>query len=663
MRKFATSGAKVHYLRSMSEDLQIEFQKWEGTGNTFVVFDGEKYKAAELFELPSAIVQGICSRENTDGLIVLGKSEEEGVDMVCDFRNPDGTRSFCGNGTRAAYAYARREGWVGETAVFSACDGLHSVRWTAEYDVPSVEFRSIKHPVEIQGGWFVDTGSPHHLILLGDEDDISQFDIVSKGAEIRYSDEYKPHGTNVSAMCQVSDAVISLRTYEKGVEAETKACGTGAVAAALTDFKIRGGEAMRVVNMPGGRLYVDFKVEDEGFPVIWLSGAASEMRRGMTLLSKSLMWCVLVLGSFLFSTDYAIAQTQWYDHLSPETEVSILTATPGEDTYSMFGHTAIRIYDPSQVPVTDWVFNYGTFSFSEGFYLKFMKGQLDYKLTAEMFSDFQQAYSYTGRGLYGQKLLLSPPQIVQVAKYLSWNLKPENSVYSYEFFRDNCSSRIITVLEESLGEEFQTNCESDGRSFRDGLRPFIENSPWTELGMDFILGPSADKIMVGCDEAFIPNDLSLALDLMTVSGETLTAPGEWEDILLLQYEQKHSIPLPLILFIVLAAAIIIARLKAGDEALVTRILRGVVLIGATILGVLLLLMWTFTDHTDTWANLNLVWTIPAIFALFSKRFVIPEAIIIGAFLLLSPFIGLQFVSVTLWVVALCVFLTLTPNLK
>jgi len=74
-------------------------------------------------------------------------------------------------------------------------------------------------------------------------------------------------------------------------------------------------------------------------------------------------------------------------------------------------------------------------------------------------------------------------------------------------------------------------------------------------------------------------------------------------------------------------------------------------------------MWTFTDHTDTWANLNLVWTIPAIFALFSKRFVIPEAIIIGAFLLLSPFIGLQFVSVTLWVVALCVFLTLTPNLK
>ncbi len=663
MRKFATSGAKVHYLRSMSEDLQIEFQKWEGTGNTFVVFDSEKYRSSKLFELPDDIVQGICSRENTDGLIVLGKSEEEGVDMVCDFRNPDGTRSFCGNGTRAAYAYARREGWVGDTAVFKACDGLHYVRWNLERDIPSVEFRSVQQPVEVKGGWFVDTGSPHHLIVQQEGSDISQFDVVSKGAAIRYSDEYKPHGTNVSVMCQMPKGEISLRTYERGVEAETKACGTGAVAAALTDFSIRGGEAKRAVNMPGGRLYVDFKIEDVEFSVIWLSGKASEMRRGMTWLSKSLMWCVLVLGSFLFSASDALAQTQWYDNLSPKTEVSILTATPGEDTYSMFGHTAIRIYDPSQVPITDWVFNYGTFSFSESFYLNFMKGKLDYTLTAERFSDFQLAYSHSGRGLYSQKLLLSPVQIVKVAEYLSWNLMPANAVYSYEFFRDNCSSRIITVLEESLGEEFQTNCVADGRSFRDGLRPFIDNSPWTELGMDFILGPSADAIMVGCDEAFIPNDLSRALDLMTISGEPLTEAGVREDILLLQAQPVPRKPLPLLLFIGLVAAIIIARLNAGDAAVVTRILRGVVLIGATLLGVLLLLMWSFTDHTDTWANLNLVWTIPAFFALLSKRFVIPEAIIIGAFLLLSPFIGLQFVSVTLWVVALCVFLTLTPKLK
>jgi len=647
----------------MSEDLQIEFQKWEGTGNTFVVFDGDKFSSLKLFDISDEIVQWICSRENTDGLIVLRSSEEEGVDMVCDFRNPDGTRSFCGNGTRAAFAYARREGWVGDFAVFKACDGLHSVRWNSERDIPSLEFRSVQHPLEVQGGWFVDTGSPHHLVILSQGSDISKFDIVSKGAEIRYSDKYKPHGTNVSALCQESDGEISLRTYERGVEAETKACGTGAVAAALTDFKIRGFDAKRSVNMPGGRLFVDFKVRGKDFHEIWLSGKASEMRRGKTLLSKALMWCVLVLGTFMFNADIALAQTQWYDNLSTETEVSILTATPGEDTYSMFGHTAIRIYDPEKVPVTDWVFNYGTFSFSESFYINFMKGKLDYTLSQERFSDFQLAYSHSGRGLYSQELLLSSVQIVKVAEYLSRNMQPENAVYSYEFFRDNCSSRIITVLEESLGDEFQTNCESDGRSFRDGLRPFIENSPWTELGMDFILGPAADVIMLGCDDAFIPNNLSRALDLMTLSGEPLTEADVRQDILLLQAGPKPSRPLPLLLFIGLAVAICIIRFKAGDEALVTRILRVIVLGGATILGIILLLMWSFTDHTDTWANWNLVWTVPAFFALFSKRFVIPEAIVIGSFLLLSPFIWPQFISLTLWVVALCVFLTLTPKLR
>ena len=113
----------------MKEADQIEFQKWEGTGNTFVMIDGRSSAdGVNLFSLENEVVQAICSREKTDGLIVLGPSSDPSADLLCDFRNPDGSRSFCGNGTRAAYAYARREGWVGDSAVLEACDGLHPVR-------------------------------------------------------------------------------------------------------------------------------------------------------------------------------------------------------------------------------------------------------------------------------------------------------------------------------------------------------------------------------------------------------------------------------------------------------------------------------------------------------------------------------------------------------
>ena len=175
----------------MKEGQQIEFQKWEGTGNTFVMIDS---RDGAFPELENEVVQRICDEEETDGLIVVRPAKNPAADLMCDFRNPDGSRSFCGNGTRATYAYARREGCVGEAAVLEAYDGLHRVRWNYERDLPSVEFEAVGKPEMAGADWFVDTGSPHHVFYVGSVEELKGVEIEKVGAEIRYSERYKPGG-------------------------------------------------------------------------------------------------------------------------------------------------------------------------------------------------------------------------------------------------------------------------------------------------------------------------------------------------------------------------------------------------------------------------------------------------------------------------------------
>ncbi|MFB1019538.1 MAG: DUF4105 domain-containing protein, partial [Flavobacteriales bacterium] len=314
------------------------------------------------------------------------------------------------------------------------------------------------------------------------------------------------------------------------------------------------------------------------------------------------------------------------DNLSEETTVSVVTLSPGLDNYSAFGHTAIRIYDPLEVPVVDWVFNYGTFSFDDGFYLNFMRGRLNYKLTAAPFYLFKGAYVESGRGMFEQRLNLNASEVRDVAAYLSWNLQEENAVYRYEFFRDNCASRVIVVLEAALGDKLNTHCHADGRTFRDGLGPYIEGSPWTSLGMDFILGPRADAVMTECGASFIPDDLAKALTRMTVNDVPLTSENDREDHLIVEGlwfagepegAPKRHVPLFVAVFFVAIMGSLKIKTAMKDSNsdqsshamynCVRFFIAGV----ATTLGILLLLMWGLTDHYDTWGNYNLLWTLPA----------------------------------------------------
>jgi len=656
--------AKVRYLRGMGDDLKIEFQKWEGTGNTFAIVNGFKYAGSlDLTTLDDKVVAEICLQQNCDGFICLCVSSIEEADLKCDYRNSDGTRSFCGNGTRASFVYAHREGLVGDNAVFEACDGLHKVRRNDEYDVPSVEFRPVVAPKTLSSGdFFLNTGSPHHIHLVKDFDELSEIKMKTLGRKIRYSDDYSSiGGVNVSALCSVSDG-LALRTYERGVEAETKACGTGAVAASIVDYSIHGGEPKRTVHMPGGKLFVEFKEDGiGGYDNVWLSGAANELYRGITSLLTIFLLC------FCMPLD---VQANWYDNLSGETKVSILTSSPGEDAYSIFGHTAVRIYDPAEVPIVDWVFNYGTFSFSEDFYYNFMIGRLDYHLSAVPFYHFQKQNMDQGRGVKEQILNLTPTQIRQVAEYLSWNLLEENAVYRYEFFRDNCATRIITLFQESLGSSFETNCKQGGETFRDGLQPYISGSPWTAFGMDFILGPKSDKIMPPCGEAFIPDHLSSALSTMTVDGESLVK-GDNVNFVVFDtgtWLPKSTLDVPAILMVFITSLLIIVTFMNRKKYWFSSKLRALIALVSSLLGVLLLFMWLFTDHTDTWANINLLWTLPALVYFIPIQFRFKRlagkiaALICLSYLILSVF-EFQLSTLTLRCAAVSVFLTVIPFRK
>jgi hypothetical protein len=162
---------------------------------------------------------------------------------------------------------------------------------------------------------------------------------------------------------------------------------------------------------------------------------------------------------FLVTTYQAIAQKQ---QLSDQAVISLITADPGEELYSLFGHSAIRVKDT--VNNQDLVFNYGTFNFNTpNFYMKFTRGKLLYMLSIQQFDRFKRSYEYEKRDLKEQILNLTQDQKQAIFQFLLWNYQPENRYYKYDFFFDNCATRIRDVfIDELPGLNFQFEYVKEG---------------------------------------------------------------------------------------------------------------------------------------------------------------------------------------------------------
>ncbi len=360
---------------------------------------------------------------------------------------------------------------------------------------------------------------------------------------------------------------------------------------------------------------------------------------------------------------------------SSRLRISLLTCTPGDELYSIFGHSAIRITDSSNVgnDYFDIVYNYGTFNFDdEGFYLKFMRGKLLYFISIVKFDDFKFDYQSTNRGMTEQVLNLTPTEKENIHFALKENLKEENRYYQYDFFLDNCTTRLRDIIEKYKQPQplFHPVMPANTR-FRQAIHQYLDSGKqyWSKLGIDILLGARTDRIMTTSQQQFLPDNLMLAMDKstprMSLSSENLYQ--------LTNNTDKKSWFTPLLFFSLLLGLFISLSLSKNKYAQsVLNGLDGLLFFTTGLLGIILLFMWFFTDHSMTKNNYNLFWALPThiIFSFlinknkpFVKKYFLATAISLAILLLLWPFLPQQMNNSLIPVVLLLLYRSAMKYIK
>ncbi|MCK9312346.1 MAG: DUF4105 domain-containing protein, partial [Bacteroidales bacterium] len=214
---------------------------------------------------------------------------------------------------------------------------------------------------------------------------------------------------------------------------------------------------------------------------------------------------ILVLLLFCTCLSFkSIAQKPFEKPLGEKATVSLLTASPGKEVYSQYGHTGIRIYDPDQH--FDLVFNYGLFDFnSPGFILRFVKGRTDYMVGACSYMDFLLEYQIENRAVTEQIINLTPKERNGIWYALIKNIQPENREYRYNFFFNNCSTKPRDIIIQSISGKVDFRWKGKFKSLRDEVHFFTNAYPWTQFGIDFALGAKADNPASLKSQQFAPN--------------------------------------------------------------------------------------------------------------------------------------------------------------
>jgi diaminopimelate epimerase len=250
--------------------MELQFSKYQGTGNDFVMIDNR----LQIFPKNTALIKKLCDRRfgiGADGLLLLENDSETDFKMV--YYNSDGNESsMCGNGGRSIVAFAKKLGIVDSETTFMAIDGAHFATIDATETV-ALQMKNVDE-IKIESDYvFMNTGSPHHVELVSD---LKNVDVKNEGAKIRYSDLYGNAGSNVNFVAQINPDTFAVRTYERGVEDETLSCGTGVTAVALAMFATRKTTSQNVhLNVEGGSLTVTFKEKENKFADIFLIGPAT----------------------------------------------------------------------------------------------------------------------------------------------------------------------------------------------------------------------------------------------------------------------------------------------------------------------------------------------------------------------------------------------------
>ena len=252
----------------------IPFNKYQGTGNDFIIIDNRK----SIFNpADTKFINRLCNRRlgiGADGLILISTNEE--YDFEMKYFNSDGNEgSMCGNGGRCTAWFAYKSGIAGIKQKFLTFDGKHEALITN--GLVRLQMNDVTGFKLVDGSYFLNTGSPHYVKFL---DNVKGVDVFNEGKKLRWSEKFAPAGTNVN-FAEVFDYGIFVRTFERGVEDETLSCGTGVTASAIASV-LAGHFDTNVINVKtlGGNLSVEFKVNKEIITDIWLTGPATFVYKG-----------------------------------------------------------------------------------------------------------------------------------------------------------------------------------------------------------------------------------------------------------------------------------------------------------------------------------------------------------------------------------------------
>ncbi|NNF33644.1 MAG: DUF4105 domain-containing protein [Saprospiraceae bacterium] len=292
-------------------------------------------------------------------------------------------------------------------------------------------------------------------------------------------------------------------------------------------------------------------------------------------------------------------------------KISLLTCDPGDQLYSTFGHSAVRVFN--ERTGIDVVYNYGTFDTdTPGFYTKFLRGKLPYRLSKATYAAFLYEYNFYKRGVKELVLNLSTREEVQMIEFLETNYLPENRSYPYDFFFDNCATRIRDIIPE-INPNVEWQSVSEEITFRQMLHQFLPGMPWSEFGIDLIIGSVADREASDKDQMFLPGYLHDHFEAATLS-EDANLIKESYRVLTFEEEAKERMKskwfTPHIIFglLILLEIFILFFIKRKSKAI--QWYNRLFFFSIGLASLLMLGLWFLTDHQATGNNWNILWASP-----------------------------------------------------
>lgn len=326
-----------------------------------------------------------------------------------------------------------------------------------------------------------------------------------------------------------------------------------------------------------------------------------------TITMRNIKICWLTFFFFLVIFTKAYSQK----NLSNLAKAYALVISPGKELYQAFGHNAFWIID--SVNKINLIFHYGTFDFrTKNFYLKFIRGRLNYMLSIQHYQDFWYEYTFDKRDVWALRLNLEHTQIQKLYNFLLWQSKEENKYYKYDFFYDNCATRLPYVLNKVFGDTIIYPSKNINITYRQAIRPYLVDRPWTRLGINLLLGLPADKKLSNITASFLP----YYIDTLFINSKILKN-SQAENFITERFQliksdftfgQPPLINPELVLWLV-SFLLIISLFWQKNKALNATIDKTIYLL-LFFVSLVIIFMWFFTDHTPTKNNLNILWANP-----------------------------------------------------